>query len=183
MLLLLALACPTPDDPRFPTGGDPSLPDTNETGQQTDDTSVSDDTGEVVDPTAPVIKEAQVGWCIDVIQGQQDDYIAVYIDFSDDEDIQGGRVLLDFNTDPMIGSDNKEGQEIDNNANPLLAFVVDGGSKDGQIFMSVTPPETIAYNIRVRLRDTAGNVSEAVTIDLAKNDEMPEELCTANSGA
>lgn len=183
MLLMLSLACTTPDDPRFPTGGDPSLPDTDETGQQTDDTSTpTDDTG-TVDPAVPVIEDTQVGWCIDVIQGQQDDYIAVYIDFSDDEDIQGGRVLMDFNNEAMIGTDNKEGQEIDNDANPLLAFVVDGGSKDGQVFMSITPPETVAYNIRIRLRDAAGNISEPVTVELAKSDEMPEELCTANSGA
>jgi hypothetical protein len=177
-LLYLLLACVEPDDQRFPTGGDNSVVENDDTETTTDDTGVTDT---AIDPGVPVITDYQVGWCIDAIQGV-DDYIAFYLAWEDDSSIEGGRILLDLNNEALIGQDNKEGAEIDSSADPLTAFIVDGGSHDGDVFTTLVL-DTQAYGIRMRLRDKTGNMSDAVEFDLPKNEEMPLELCTANSGA
>lgn len=175
-LLALLIACVQPDDNRFPSGGDPwSVPDSDDTSVD----SSTDDTGDSVPlEGSPVITEVLAGWC-DI--PQYGDVIAVYISFVDaEEDVEGGRVLVDVDGTPLKGSDQVEGLPIDSGGDVQDARILDSGDRVGDIYFAVVPPEKAQYALEIRLRDDKKNESAASTA--TADEDLAEELCTGNTG-
>ncbi len=172
-LLALLIACVQPDDNRFPWGGDPwTVPE--------DDTSVdssSDDTGAPLEGS-PVITEILAGWC-DI--PQYGDVIVVYVSFVDaEEDVEGGRVLVEIEGNSLMGSDQKEGLPIDSGGDVQDARILDSGDHAGDLYFAVDPPEKAQYELEIRLRDEDNNESAVSTV--TAGEDLPAELCTGNTG-